>query len=127
MGGIALPIEDLVVGRLHRVRREAQFNKWLNAPREQVIIELVDLCPVIGDFAVLESDGAQNVVEDGMEANVAEAEFIDSLFELQLAVIANECTRKIGPHRQVEEAVERPGCLSDVEFNAALSWLRRLC
>ena len=33
-----MPIENLVVGCLHRVRREAQFNKWLYAPREQVII-----------------------------------------------------------------------------------------
>jgi len=92
-----LPIENLVVGRLHCVRREAEFNKWLDTAREQVIIELVDLCPVIDCFAVLDSDGAQNIVEDGVEANVAEAQFIDGSCELQLAIIANECAWKVGP------------------------------
>ena len=32
-----------------------------------------------------------------MEANVAEAQFIDGLFELQLTIIANECAGEIGP------------------------------
>ena len=127
MRSIASPVENLVVGRLHRVRREAQFHKWLDAPREQVIIELVDLGPVVDCLTVLDANGAQNIVEDGMEADVAEAQFIDGFLELQLAIVANECAREIGPHRQIEESVERLGCLSGIEFNAALSWLRRLC
>jgi hypothetical protein len=100
-------------------------HKWLDASRKQVIIELVNLGPVIVDFAGFEPDGTQNVVEDGMEADVAEAQFIDGLLELPLAIIANECARKVGPHRQVEEPVERLGCLRDIELNVALTWLRR--
>ena len=36
-----------------------------------------------------------------MEANVAEAEFVDGRFELRLAVVANECARdnRSRPHR----------------------------
>jgi hypothetical protein len=96
MRRIALPIEDLVVGRLHGVRCEPQFDKWLDATREQIIVELVYFGPVVGVLAVFDSHRAQYIAEDRMETNVAEAEFIDRSLELCLAVVANERAGIVG-------------------------------
>ncbi len=126
MRSIALPVEDLVFGRLHDVWREAQFNKWFDVPREQVIVKQIKLGPVILRLAILDPDRAQNVMEDGMETNVAESEFIGSGFQLGLAVTANERAREVGAYRQIEEPVDRLGRLRNVEFNMANDWLRWL-
>ena len=109
MRGIALPIKDFVVGRLHCVGREAQLDKWLDAARQQVIVELVYFGPVVDVLPVFDSHRAQYVVEDRMETNVAEAEFVDGSPQLCLTVVANECARIVGAHRQIEESVERFG------------------
>ena len=42
------------------------------------------------------------------------AEFVDSRFEQRLPVVANECARKVGAYRQVEEPVERPDSLCHI-------------
>src|ERR1017187_8368073 len=47
MRSIALPIENLVVGRLHCLRRESQFDKWPDSTRQKVIVELVYFGPVV--------------------------------------------------------------------------------
>src|ERR1022692_4488256 len=122
MRSIALPIENLVVGRLHCLRRESQFDKWSDSTRQKVIVELVYFGPVVNVLPVLDANRAQYVVKDGVEADVAEAEFVDSRFELRLAVVANECARKVGAYRQVEEPVERSDRLCQVEVNAARCW-----
>src|ERR1019366_2696261 len=110
MRSIALPIENLVVGRLHRVRSESQFDKWFDSTRQQAIIELVYFGPVVDVLPVFAANRAQYVVE----ANVAEAEFVDGRLELRLAVVANECARIVGAYRQVEEPVERSDSLCNI-------------
>jgi hypothetical protein len=90
MRDITLPIENLVVGRFHGVQCESQLDKWLDATRQQVIVELVCFGLVVDVLAVFHSHRSHYVVEDRIETNVAEAEFIDRSLELRLAVVANE-------------------------------------
>ena len=47
MGSIALPLEDSVVGRLHRGWCEAQLDKRFDVPLQQVVVELIDFRPVM--------------------------------------------------------------------------------
>ena len=86
---------------------------------QQVIVELVDFGPVVDGLAVFDVDRAQYVVEDRVEADVAEAEFVDGSLELCLAVVADQCAGIVGADRQVEEPVERFGSTSYVEVNMA--------
>ena len=67
-------------------------------PRQQVVVELVDLRPVIHGLAVLHFHRSQYVVKNRVKAYVAKAELIHCQLELGLAVIANQRSRVIGPH-----------------------------
>ena len=96
---VAVPIEDAVVRRGKRSRRETELNKWPDVPGQQIVIELVDLRPVVDGLAIFDSHCPQHIVKDRVEADIAKAEFIGSELELRLAVIANQRSGKIGPDR----------------------------
>src|SRR5207247_1668850 len=99
MRSISLPIENLIVGCFHRIRRKAEFHKWLNPALEQIVIKQVQLGPVVCGFTVLDTHRGKHVVENRVEANVAKAGFIDDRLELGLTVVAYECPRKVGTNR----------------------------
>ncbi len=104
--GIAVPPEDLVVGRLQRLGREAQFDEGLDVTCEEVVIELVDGGPIVSDAPVWSLlHRAERVVENGVEAEVAKAELVDRGFELRLGIVAAHRAGIIGADRQIEEAV----------------------
>src|SRR6266542_4236626 len=108
MRRIAVPPEDLVIRRLERLRSEAKLDERLDPPREHIVIKLVDAAPIICDSAVgMLLHRAQHVVENGVEAQVAETELVDRGLELPLGIVPTHRARIIRAHRQVEEAVER--------------------
>jgi hypothetical protein len=74
---VSLPIEDLVAGSRHVLWREAQLHERPDIPGKQIVIELVDLRPVIAGSAVLYSDRAERIVKDRMEPDVTKTEFVD--------------------------------------------------
>jgi hypothetical protein len=47
---------------------------------EEVIVELINLGPVIGRFAILDPKRAKHVVEDGVETDIAKSQFVDCDF-----------------------------------------------
>src|ERR1035438_57574 len=87
---VALPIEDSVIRRGKRSRREAEFNERPDVPGEQIVVESIDLRPVVDSLAVLNVDSTQHVVEYRVKTDVAKAEFIGGELELSLAVIADQ-------------------------------------
>ena len=108
MRGIAVPPEDLVFGGLQRLRREAELDEGLDSLGEQVVVKLVDAGPVVGHMPVRPLlHRAERIVKDGVEADVAKAEFVDGDLELTLSVVATHRTGIIGADRQIEEMVER--------------------
>lgn len=119
MRGIAVPVKDAVGGGGQRFGREAEFDERLDVAGQQIVIELVDAGPVVDGFAVFDADGAEHVMKDGVEANVAEAEFVDGEFELGLAVGADEGAGIVRADGEVEEAVDRTGGVVQVGHNDA--------
>jgi hypothetical protein len=77
--------------------REAEFDKRPDVPGQQVVIELVDLRPVVDSLSIFDAHRSQHIVKDGVKTDIAKAEFIhgDKL-ELRLAVIANQRSGVIG-------------------------------
>ena len=65
-------------------------------PRQQIVVELVDLRPVIDGLSIFDADRSQNIMEDGVEAYVAKTKFACYKFELRLAVIPNQRSGIIG-------------------------------
>ncbi len=93
-----MPIEDAVLGRGQRFRSKAELDKWLDMPRQQIVVELVDLRPVVYGLSIFNADRSQNIMEDRVESNVAKTEFACDKFELRLAVIPNQGSGIIGAH-----------------------------
>ena len=107
MRSIAMPIEDAVLRCGQRLWRKAELDKRLDVPRQQIVIELVDLRPVIHGLSIFDSNRSQHVVEDRVETNVAKTEFVRDELQLRLAVIANQRAGIIRADRQIEEAIDR--------------------
>ncbi|EEF25795.1 conserved hypothetical protein, partial [Ricinus communis] len=90
MRRVALPVEDAQVRAAHGQRREAQFHERLDAHLQQAVIQVIDPGPVVHRLAVHLLVRAQHVVEDGVEADVAEAQFIARDLQLRQAVVADQ-------------------------------------
>jgi hypothetical protein len=58
-------------------------------------------------MAVHLAHGAQNIVEDVVEADVTEAQLIHRQFQLGLTVGPDQRAGIVGPDREVEEAIHR--------------------
>ena len=84
---------------------------------QQVVIELVDLGPLVDGLVVLDLHRSEKVVEDGVKADVAKAKFLRRDLELRLAILPNEGARKIGAHREIEEAIYRAGDFIEIRDN----------
>src|SRR6185436_3376161 len=95
-------------GSRQRLRRESQLDEGPNALREQAVIELIDLLPVVYGSPVDHAHRAQHVVEDGVKANVAESELVDCRLQLRLTVGPDQGAGIVRPDRQVEESIQRP-------------------
>ena len=108
-------------------RRETELDERLDVLRQQIVVELVDLRPVISQLSVLDSHRPQHVVKDRVESDVAKAELVRDELELRLAVSANQRARKIGADRQIEEAVDGPGRRTDIHDNVTGRYLQRAC
>ncbi|MDB6083659.1 MAG: hypothetical protein JWN43_1540 [Gammaproteobacteria bacterium] len=72
---------------------------------QKIVIELVDLPPIVDDPAVLGANGSKDIVKDGVKPEVTKAELVRDELELGLTVIADQCPRKIRSDRQIEEAI----------------------
>lgn len=107
MRGIALPVEDRLPGSGHHAGREAEFDEGPDAPCKQRVVELVDPAEVVGWAAVDLARRAQDVVEDVVEANVPEVEFVDGGLQLRQVLRTAGGAGIVGPDRQVEETVHR--------------------
>jgi hypothetical protein len=70
MRSVALPVEDRLSGRRHRLRCEAEFDERTDALRQQIVIELVDLAPVVHRAPVDDTNRAQHIVKDVVETDV---------------------------------------------------------
>ncbi len=90
MRRVAVPMEDLVLGCLQRLGREAQLDERLDLLRQQSVVQLVDLGPIVDRLAVLHPHGAEHVVENGVETDVPKSEFVDRNLQLRLAVVTDE-------------------------------------
>ena len=67
-------------------------------------------------------------MKDSVKTDIAKAEFINSHFELSLAVLANQCARKIGPHRKIKETIHWPCRVFEIHGNVSgWSLLRLSC
>jgi hypothetical protein len=121
MRGIALPVEDRLLRRPHRIGREAELDERPDLLRQQRIIELVDLRPVIDDPRIRLAHRAEDIVEDVVEADVAEAELVDRGLELRLAVAADQRAREIRADRQVEGSIDRICGLGGIDDDAAFA------
>jgi hypothetical protein len=118
--GVAGPVEDLLVGGLQRQRCEAQLDEGLDAPRQQRVVEPVDAAEVEAQTAAgVARHGLEHVVEDGVKAQVAKAQFVHCGLELRQRVLAQQGAGIVGADAVVEEAVQRRAGAPQVELDAA--------
>jgi len=96
MRRVAIPVEDAALRRCEELRCETKFDKRPNMPGQQIVIEFVDLRPVVYGLAVFGANCTQHIVEDRMESNVAKPEFVYGNSELCLTVVPNERAWVIG-------------------------------
>lgn len=109
VGGVALPVEDVLVGGLHRLRGKPQFDEGAYAHAEQAVVQAVDPAPVIARAPANLAVCPQHVMEDRVEADIAEPEFVPRGVQLRQAVLAEQRARIVRADRQVVEAIARRG------------------
>ena len=122
MGSVALPVENVLIRGPHRLRRKAQFHERADAHREQPVVEPVDAGPVVDRLAVDLAVGAEHVVEDGVETDVAKAQFRPCRLQLREAVVAHQRAGVIGADGEVEEAIQRRGLPLHIDVDVSCPW-----
>ena len=73
---VPVPVEDAVLGCRQGFWSKAKLDKWLDMARQQIVVELVDLRPVIHGFLVFDAHRSEDIMEDGVESNVAKTKLI---------------------------------------------------
>jgi len=84
------PIKYAALRGGKRLRSKPELDKRPDVPGQQVVIELVDLRPVVNRRPILDLHCSQHVVKDRVESYIAKAKLVDSRLELFLAIVANK-------------------------------------
>ena len=75
---------------------KTELDEWLDMHRQQLVIELVDLRPVISRVAARDSHCSEYVVKNRVKTYIAKPQLIGDDLELRLAVGTNQSAGKIG-------------------------------